>query len=885
MDPSTQWKELNKKYYKFHQFNPITGEQKFLDFYYQHIAVAKWGGPLAATKNFDQVILMRTDDILKDSIVFFTNSGKIMSRTPYKEADKIPLFDFLEDEHLILLKASGVYYIIDPFKGTKKNHDLGEQFKLNQIQSALIVNNGFVLMAMNFEFYYVQNAHEPEVQQFKPSNLTQFPEHWLVIPSDKSSSGKVELLIANPDGGILHIIENEKWKIYYNKDKITTEIDKKLPDLRNIKMLSLSPTYKNLALLQYYGQRWIMAFITNYFESSEYRQMPIDLKEDDVKKDETAEKDLSILERPRKMFWCGDDCVVLQLQQYIVLVSQDSYTKIKMNNQHFAMKSEYDGLRVLTQKKNEILRKLPDSYINVFEQLSVKPGAQLYCAYESFEQKNPIEDDELRNSKSLLSEAVSDCVRCAQFEINPEYQIKLLKSGNYGKIFLGTQNLDPNIFNETARYLRVVNSLRRSGGVGGRVVTYEQVLQLIKIPDIMIGLLLRYNLHYLAVEVSNFLKFQIKQRASIYTHWACRKVEVQEDDDVLCEIIKEKIKEERGVSFTQIAQKSIEIGKQQLALKLLDNEQSLSKRIPVLIWMANFQSSNNNNSYYEKALADAIISKDSNLIFFVIMKFLKTEMNETYKFSTLSQNPISQTLLVYYLRNFDDKYLQKYLQYYKKFDECGLLAINQAYQQNNLDEKIKFLDQALKYFAEDETDQFYKRIIAEQIIILKDLKSEVEKGRKKPNQAIMEEKPINSIMEAFFVKDKPDFAHEFAKTYKIPDRRIYLTRVKTLINKKNWDELDKFMQEKNKKSIIIPYELVSELLFKADQEERGISILMKMPDVEESCRTLIRIGQQTSAVQVAINNKKTQLLYDIRGLIFDNSAKALLETYLSQNQK
>lgn len=39
------------------------------------------------------------------------------------------------------------------------------------------------------------------------------------------------------------------------------------------------------------------------------------------------------------------------------------------------MKSEYDGLRVLTQKKNEILRKLPDSYINVFEQLSVKPGA------------------------------------------------------------------------------------------------------------------------------------------------------------------------------------------------------------------------------------------------------------------------------------------------------------------------------------------------------------------------------------------------------------------------------------------------------------------------------------------------------------------------------
>lgn len=54
-----------------------------------------------------------------------------------------------------------------------------------------------------------------------------------------------------------------------------------------------------------------MAFITNYFDSTQYRQMPIDLKEDDVKKEETAEKDLSILERPRKIYWCGDDCVVL----------------------------------------------------------------------------------------------------------------------------------------------------------------------------------------------------------------------------------------------------------------------------------------------------------------------------------------------------------------------------------------------------------------------------------------------------------------------------------------------------------------------------------------------------------------------------------------------
>lgn len=53
-------------------------------------------------------------------------------------------------------------------------------------------------------------------------------------------------------------------------------------------------------------------------------------------------------------------------------------------------------------------------------------------------------------------------------------------------------------------------------------------------------------------------------------------------------VIKEKIKEEKGVSFTEIAHRAIEVGKANLALKLLDNEPSLAKRVPVLLWMANY---------------------------------------------------------------------------------------------------------------------------------------------------------------------------------------------------------------------------------------------------------------------------------------------------------
>lgn len=56
------------------------------------------------------------------------------------------LFDFLEDEILLVLKQNGNYYLIDPFKGSKKLFDLGDTFRKNPIINAQVCGNGFVLM-------------------------------------------------------------------------------------------------------------------------------------------------------------------------------------------------------------------------------------------------------------------------------------------------------------------------------------------------------------------------------------------------------------------------------------------------------------------------------------------------------------------------------------------------------------------------------------------------------------------------------------------------------------------------------------------------------------------------------------------------------------------
>jgi hypothetical protein len=78
------------------------------------------------------------------------------------------------------------------------------------------------------------------------------PEHWIVIPPTHSFSRKVELQVAHPNAGIILIVEDEKKKLYYNRDKVEFEVDKKLPDLRSIKMISVSPNYKFFSYLSYY---------------------------------------------------------------------------------------------------------------------------------------------------------------------------------------------------------------------------------------------------------------------------------------------------------------------------------------------------------------------------------------------------------------------------------------------------------------------------------------------------------------------------------------------------------------------------------------------------------------------------------------------------------
>lgn len=93
-------------------------------------------------------------------------------------------------------------------------------------------------------------------------------------------------------------------------------------------------------------------------------------------------------------------------------------------------------------------------------------------------------------------------------------------------------------------------------------------------PEVLVAIMLRYNYHYIALEVLKFLHLD-ELKGGIYVHWAGCQIEKNESDSVICEAISNKIQGMNGISFTDIAYKALSHGKPQIALQLLGYEPSI----------------------------------------------------------------------------------------------------------------------------------------------------------------------------------------------------------------------------------------------------------------------------------------------------------------------
>ena len=179
-----------------------------------HVAIGQNGGLIAICKKKGFLDITRGSKINNYIIVMYQNKIKrylIPIDWNYRERWVIDL-EFNEKEQLYAICNDGLIYKIDILTQKAIPKKSSDVFKNQPIVKAKLVEKGFIALTVDGNFYYSKDIKNPIPKLIFPISLLHFSTNveFLPIPSTKSKSKKLELLIINQKGnGVIHIEETE----------------------------------------------------------------------------------------------------------------------------------------------------------------------------------------------------------------------------------------------------------------------------------------------------------------------------------------------------------------------------------------------------------------------------------------------------------------------------------------------------------------------------------------------------------------------------------------------------------------------------------------------------------------------------------------------------
>ncbi len=84
------------------------------------MACARFCGPIAALYNKYEAKQFTLPEKYDKSILIFTSKGEIKKVIPFDLKERIICFEFTADEFLLIVYATGQYFLIDPHSGNLK---------------------------------------------------------------------------------------------------------------------------------------------------------------------------------------------------------------------------------------------------------------------------------------------------------------------------------------------------------------------------------------------------------------------------------------------------------------------------------------------------------------------------------------------------------------------------------------------------------------------------------------------------------------------------------------------------------------------------------------------------------------------------------------------
>ncbi|KAJ7276065.1 Vps16, C-terminal region-domain-containing protein [Mycena haematopus] len=780
--PSSRWQIMQdgKTFYKRQQLYSIPGKLPNLSDYI--VAGCRHGGPIALMRDHTKLIANN-----KAQIQIYSPAGEGLLLFSWDQG-KIIRFGWTVDERLAILNEEGTYRLYD-LQGDYQQYSLGNEAGEMGVIDARIHENGLVALTGSLLLLEVKGWEGTRpLTLANPGMLIPTSQLWAVIPPDLNISRHVEVLLS-VDSTIFSVDNLEC-------------IDQRLSQ-GPFTHVSPSPNGKSLALLTFSGTLLVV--------SSDFQRTLAEFKTADV----TAAQGVV-----NQVEWCGVDAILVTWDNIAVVVGPFGDTlDYYYSGPTFAV-TEPDGVRIMGPDVCDLIQKVPSSSASIFRPGSTSASAILYDAWESFSQRSPKADENIRSIRPELAAAVDECIEAAGQEWEPYWQRRLLNAAKFGRGFLDLHN--PTDFINMGQTLKVLNAVRFYEI--GIPLTYLQYIY--TSPSHLITRLTARNMHLLALRISTYLS--VKPDA-VLKHWASAKImrsrptatgtgkeaDLGGDEDV-CKLIVDKFEQlgGAGVSYAEIAKRAWEVGRGGLATKLLDHEPRASDQVPLLLSMKEDRL----------ALVKAVDSGDTDLVYHVLLHLHKRLPLGSF-FRLIedggSQLAPASKLLEVYAREQNREMLRDFFYSDDRRMESAVLSLDEAATILDPTSKITAVRAAQKFFSEDKDRGFESKMMDESARLLT-LQQQLEKESN--GKIVFFGLSINETIRTLVVNGLAKRADKVKSDFKVPDKRFWYVKMGALISISDFEGLDTFSKSKRSP---IGYEPFVRSLVEAGYPKEAISYVIR----------------------------------------------------------
>ena len=597
----------------------------------ERILPASFGGPVLSTHG--------------NVVLIHKSSGPEISKFPWRGA-KIVNCGWSHKEEAVFVQEDGGVVIYGLFGELISSTTMGQEAKDVGVKEARIfisrgmATTGVAILTTTKRFFIVYNIHEPKVRRMHDIQMDSklgdsFP--WEVLPySSRQARIAIGGNFVNPGTASISCIS------------VLSQTDSSIPIIDTMphektELVSIAVATDGIHVGLYYSSGVLWMGEINELAGPDGI----------TKTNKLCHVDFKAIEEnyvPESFTWCGLDSLICisNKSARLAIVSKSGECELIFMFGFMCASQEIDGCRLFSRDCQEMIQAVSPSLHQVFAVASTSPGALLRLASEDFDNGSHRANERIRQVGESLDEAVRQCIEAAGLVSDPVHQKELLRAAQFGKSFTTATNRhitakNADAFSNACKTLRVMNALRHYRV--GIPITMSQYKHLT--PTVVVDRLLARRLYPLAASIADWLGLPQKfGRSRVLAHWACYKVTARhsdEDDKTVANAIRQKLGNHPQISYCDIAAKAADGGKKDLAIRLLENETSVSKQVPLLITLG--QES--------QALTRALGSGNRDLAYSVILH-LRKNLPSTDFHMLIRKYPLGKTLYEGYCQSHGD---------------------------------------------------------------------------------------------------------------------------------------------------------------------------------------------------------------------------------------